>query len=198
MLTASQSKTYQFIQQYIRKHSYSPTMAEIARGIGIKSRGVVHRYVHALAKQGLIQVLPNRKRNIQLLARTSSKWVLPLLGKIAAGKPIEAISDDQTIDVAEILLGSGRFALIVQGDSMIEEGIHSGDMVICKHADTADNGQIVVALVDNEQATLKQLRRNADNTVTLIPANTTMSPVTYPAEQVTIQGIFVALVRTTV
>ena len=114
MLTASQSKTYQFIQQYIRKNSYSPTMAEIAKGIGIRSRGVVHRYVHDLVAKGLVQVMPNRRRNIQLLVRTSSKWVLPLMGKMTAQGQIETASEGENIDIAETLLGSGRFALIVK------------------------------------------------------------------------------------
>lgn len=198
MLTLGQKKVFQFIKDFHLRHGYSPTMAEIARAIGINSRGVAHRYVKALADEGLIQIIPNRHRNIQVIAgEQTSNRQLPLIGKIAAGRPIEAIPQKETIDIIDVFLGDQRFALQVVGDSMIEEGIHDGDYVVCEKAEYARNGQIVVALVDGSEATLKKIQNNLDRTVTLIPANSKLHPTIYPAERVQIQGIFVGLLRLT-
>ncbi len=199
MLTLTQRKTHEFIKEYFSEKGYSPTSAEIAKGIGIKSRGVVHRYLKALAEAGHIALTPNRHRNIRLLTSIQDMFTggatLPLVGAIAAGQPIEAIPQQDSIDVASVFLGVNRYALKVKGDSMIEEGIFDGDIVICERQDSANDGQIVVALIDLEEATLKRLQRNLDNTVTLHPANSTLKPMQYPAERVTIQGVYVGLIR---
>lgn len=204
MLTLSQNKTLTFIKDFVAKYSYAPTMAEIAKGIGIKSRGVVHRYVHALEEHGLIHLVPGRHRNIQLLEDDDSdggggqvhqEMSLPLLGCIAAGRPIEAIAHQERLDLSGLMLGDNRYALQVKGDSMIEEGIFDGDIVICEHSQTARNGEIVVALIDNQEATLKRLQRNPDNSITLIPANARLSPMVYEASRVMVQGIFIGLLR---
>lgn len=196
MLTLSQRKTYEFIQRFIIMHDYSPTAAEIAQGIGIKSRGVVHRYLKALEASGLISLLPKRHRNIQLLEAPLSQS-LPLVGTIAAGQPIEAISENESIDVFNVFLGFNRYALRVKGDSMIDEGIFDGDVIVCERAQAAQNGQIVVALLDHEQATLKRLFHNPDRTITLQPANPAHKPMIYSAHRVEVQGIFVGLLRFT-
>lgn len=193
LLTLSQNKTLQFIQSFIKQNGYSPTIAEIAVGIGIKSRGVVHRYVSALVQQGLLELVPGRRRNIQLRKQPSN--LLPLVGRIAAGKPIEAIKNDEAIDVLNIFLGEGRYALKVKGDSMIDEGILDGDLVVCEYTQVANNGKIVVALIDGQDATLKKIRYNKDNTVSLIPANKKLQSMTYPKERVQIQGIYIGLLR---
>lgn len=195
MLTLAQHNVYRFIQDFIEKNQYSPTTAEIAEGIGIKSRGVVHRYLKALVDAGHIDLEPNRKRNIRLKEENKMDYQLPLLGKIAAGMPIEAVHDNESVDIASMFLTPGRYALRVKGNSMIDEGIHDGDVIICQHADSARDGQIVVALVDNEGATLKKLRRNRDATITLIPANSEHHPQTYACDRVRVQGIFVGLLR---
>jgi len=196
MATRRQTKTYEFIEHFIDQYGHAPTMAEIAEGIGIKSRGVVHRYVQALIDEGLIKSLPNRHRNIQLVKATASKpTCLPLVGYIAAGRPIEAIMQHETIDIADAFLGDKCFALRVKGNSMIESGIYNGDVVVCEHSHVAENGQIVVALIDNQEATLKRFQRNPDHTITLIPANSKLTALVYGAERVTIQGIFVGLLR---
>lgn len=195
MITQSQKRTYDFIQEYIAKHDLAPTMAEIAAGIGIKSRGVVHRYVKALEEEGLINMTPNRHRNIHLVSSAKASNTLPLIGRIAAGQPIEAIQDRNTVDIANIFLKEDRYALEVKGDSMIEEGILDGDIVVCKHTESANDGQIVVALVDEQEATLKRLRRNKDKTITLVPANAHYEPMTYEPERVRVQGVFVGLLR---
>ena len=194
MLTLSQRKTYKFIQRFFHEHDHAPTAAEIATGIGIKSRGVIHRYLKQLAEEGLIRLLPKRHRNIQLLAASPDRS-LPLVGAIAAGQPIEAIEQQEAVDVASIFLGTNRYALKVKGESMIDEGILDGDIVVCERTQMAQNGQIVVALIDHEQATLKRLYYNDDKSVTLVPANPSHHPMIYSADRVEIQGIYVGLLR---
>lgn len=195
MLTVSQRKTYEFIKQFFAKHTYAPTAAEIAKGIGIQSRGVVHRYLKALADRGYISLLPGRHRNIQLSQNNSQLSGIPLLGSIAAGRPIEAVAQQEAIDVAQIFLGPHRYALRVKGDSMVDEGIFDGDIVICEHSRKAQDGQIVVALIDHEHVTLKKMYYNADDTITLLPANAAHQPMVYPAHRIEIQGIYIGLLR---
>lgn len=198
MLTRREQNTLDFIREFIQEKGYAPTMAEIAVGLGIRSKGVVHRYVKSLEEAKQLNIIPNRRRNIQLinlkLNHVASNNEIPLLGKIAAGRPIEAIVDDRTVDLNH-LTGDDRYALKVVGDSMIEDGIYDGDLVICEKSETAPNGAIVVALIDQQCATLKRLYRNADNTVTLKPANAEYLPLIYESSRVDIQGIFVGLVR---
>jgi len=164
MLSRREQDTYQFIRDFIAHHGHAPLLNEIAAGLGIQSKGTVHRYVRAIAKTGLIELIPGRHRGMRLcnppLAESTS---LPLLGRIAAGQPIEAIPDQEEIDLSEFFMGPNRFVLKVQGDSMIDAGILDGDMVIIKQGQRADNGAIVVALLDNEEATLKYLQHNRDD-----------------------------------
>lgn len=199
MLTAGQHRTLNFIHQYITREGFAPTLSEIALGLGIRSRGSVHKQVQALAQAGALRLIPGRKRGIELLEETEA-LTLPLLGRIAAGCPIEAIPDEDTLNLTEFLLGPERFALRVQGDSMIDIGILDGDTVIIRRCDSADDGDIVVALIDNEEATLKRLSHlgaNHDNKrVVLMPENTTMEPMIYPAGRVAIQGVLVGQLRT--
>lgn len=194
MLTLSQKKVYEFIQLFSKANQYSPTMAEIAEGIGIHSRGVVHRYVKALVNEGLIKIIPGRRRNIQLMPE-SKPYTLELKGRIAAGSPIEAITEGETLNIVNIFLGSNRYALKVKGDSMIDEGIFDGDVVVCEYCEVPADGKIVVALIDHQEATLKRIKFNHDHTITLIPANSKLSPMTYPEDRITIQGIYVGLLR---
>lgn len=195
MLTLKQKQTFDFIGNFINKFNHSPTAAEIAKGIGIKSRGVVHRYLKALESQGFLELAPKRHRNIRLKEKRVHTMNLPLVGTIAAGQPIEAIEQDEAIDVASIFLGADRYALRVKGDSMIDEGIHDGDIVVCQKSDEAKDGQIVVALIDQQEATLKRLQRNADLTISLIPSNKELNPMVFSANRVQIQGIFLGLLR---
>lgn len=197
MLTRGQHRTLTFIKEYMNEHEYAPTAAEIAQGTGIKSRGVVHRYLRALESAGAIALTPRRHRNISLVDQPiPTRFGLPLIGEIAAGHPIEALPDSDPINLADIFLGENRYALRVKGDSMIEEGIFDGDIVVCEQRDTVRDGQIVVALVDQQEATLKRLERNQAGEVVLHPANRTMAPMVYPPERVDIQGVYVGLLRT--
>ena len=198
MLTAKQHQTYQFIRQYISQHDYAPTEAEIASGIGIKSRGVVHRYVTAIADAGYITIIPNRRRNIRLINdddNQASNTSLPIVGTIAAGHPIEAIEHYRNFDVVEKLLGNNRFILEVRGDSMIGDNICDGDYIICEKTEVARNNTIVVALIDKEEATLKRFHNNNDGTITLLPSNPRLSPLVYTADRVQIQGTYQGLLR---
>jgi repressor LexA len=191
VLTEKQHQTFKFIKNYVNEHGYAPTTAEIAIGIAIKSRGVVYRYLQVLQSLGLIELIPGKKRNILLKNNAS----LPLIGKIAAGLPIEAIENAEELDILSMFIGDGRYALEVKGDSMIDEGIFDGDIVVCQETDIAQNNQIVVALVDNDSATLKRFKNNNDGTITLYPANITHDPQTYMANRVKIQGVCVGLLR---
>ena len=128
-------------------------------------------------------------------APSPARFSLPLLGRIAAGQPIEAIPGEEEINLSEFFVNHNRFVLRVAGDSMIEDGILDGDMVVVEKRDTADNGEIVVALIDGAEATLKRLHKNRDGTVTLRPANSRMPPMRYSAVRVRIQGVVVGQFR---
>lgn len=199
MLTTTQQKIFEFIKTFIKEYQYSPTLAEIARGIGAQNRSLICYHVQALERAGFIDRLPGKNRQIRLKAKTAAK--IPLLGLIAAGKPIEAISLDDAEDVVELLLEAQRskpFALRVKGDSMIEEGIFDGDIVLCEQRDTAQTGEIIVALIDNHETTLKRFHPNKKaGTVTLAPANMTLKPQVYETRRIKIQGIFRGLIRLT-
>lgn len=196
-LTDRQQQTYDFLRVYVARHGVSPKLREIADHLGIQSRGTVHRYLSALADAGLITVVADRARGIELLEPENvfKRFTLPLVGRIAAGLPIEAIPDHDEIDLSEFFVRPNRFVLKVVGESMIEAGILDGDMVVVEKASTARDGEIVVALIDNEEATLKYLKRNSDLSITLNPANRDLEPMRYPANRVQIQGIVVGQFR---
>ncbi len=198
MLTTQQQNAYQFIRRYILQYGHAPLLSKIAEGLNIRSKSHASRYVQALVEEGLLEFIPGRHRGIRLTNQDHEErqyWHLPLLGKIAAGRPIEATADTQTVDLPALLAGPQRYILQVKGDSMIEEGIYDGDWVICEYADDAPDGAIVVALIDNYEATLKRLKQNRNGTVTLKPANSQLKPMIYEAHRVKIQGIFIGLVR---
>lgn len=196
-LTEKQNNVLDFIQRYVVTHGVSPKLHEIADGIGISSCGVAHRYVQALTDAGFIESESGKHRGIKLLKMGThqTRSVLPLLGKIAAGKPIEAIPGKDEIDLSDFF-GSHNFAVQVQGDSMIEAGIMDGDTVIIKFCETANDGDIVVALIDEEETTLKRFKRsNKGRLIKLIPANKDMKPMVYEAERVRIQGVLIGQIR---
>jgi len=202
MMTSRQRDVYRFIQGFIEQHGYGPLLTEIAEGIGIQSKGTVHRYVTGLAAAGLIEIVAGRHRGIRLCRqdqpdqdKARQRVSLPLVGKIAAGRPIEAIAGDEHINLADFFMGPNRFVLKVQGDSMMEAGILDGDMVIVEKRNWADNGTVVVALIDRQEATLKRIRHNPDGTITLLPANQNLAPVTYSADRVSVQGVVVGQMR---
>jgi len=197
MITASEQKTLDFIRRHIEQHDYPPSYAEIALGIGISSKGVAHRYVQALIDKGYLSNEPGRHHSLQIndAAQSNESLCIPLLGKIAAGQPIEAIADEDEINLADFFMGPGRFALKVQGSSMIEAGILDGDIAIIKQQSVARSGDIIVALIDNNEATLKKFQKTKDGNIKLTPANKTMTAMIYTADRVQIQGILVGSMR---
>lgn len=200
MLTRREQAAYDFIHAFITRHGHGPLLSEIALGIGIRSRGTAHRYVQALAGRGLIRLHAGRHRGITLgldpaAPGPANDHTLPLLGRIAAGLPIEAIPDQNNVNLSDFFMGPNRYVLKVQGESMIEAGILDGDMVVIEQRDRAADGDIVVALIDNNEATLKYLRNNGDGSITLTPANSTMAPMIYGSARIRIQGVVVGQMR---
>ena len=195
MLTGLEEKILQCITQHITQNGHSPTLVEIGESLDIKSKGTVHRYVESLIEKGHLHRTGRSWRGLRLTGEQSRRLlILPFAGRIAAGQPIEAIPEQLEINFSDMLMGEGRYVLEVKGDSMIEAGIFNGDLVIIRESATADNGDIVVALIDNGEATLKKLRKHGDR-VELIPANQLMAPMIYPADRVHIQGVVVGQVR---
>ncbi len=197
MATDRDREIYDFVRAYVARHGYAPKLREIGQATGIRSRGTVHRHLRALESEGLLAIEPDVARGARLKGRASAapSYTLPLLGRIAAGQPIEAIEGQDEIDLSEFFVNRNRFVLKVQGDSMIEDGILDGDMVVVEKRDTADNGEIVVALIDGLEATLKRLQKNRDGSVTLHPANSRLSPLRLSAARVRVQGVVVGQFR---
>ena len=202
MPTDRERQVYDFVCAYTRRRGVAPKLKEIAAHLGIGSRGVVHRYLRALEAEGLLAIEPEVARGVRLVptgrapkAKAAKPGSLPVLGRIAAGLPIEAIPDETQIDLSEFFMGPNRFVLRVAGDSMIEAGILNDDMVIVESRASARNGEIVVALIDRDEATLKYFQRNDDGSITLRPANRAMAPMRFAAERVAIQGVVVGQMR---
>jgi len=197
MLTDSQKRTLDFIQAYILRCGHAPTYPEIAQGIGIQSQGTAHRYVKALLAAGYLLNEEGSHRGLRLPDDGVEQGItIPLLGKIAAGQPIEAISGYDSVNLNQMFGGENRYALKVSGDSMIELGIMDGDTVIIDSCADATKNSVVVALIDNQEATLKIYRPLSQERIKLMPANASMSPVVYPADRVQIQGVLVGTLRT--
>ena len=195
MLTGLEEKILQCITRYITQNGRSPTLDEIGQLLEIRSKGTIPRYVKSLIDKGHLQRSGRNWRGLRLAGEQNRRLtILPLAGRIAAGKPIEAISEQYEINFSEMLLGPGRYVLEVQGDSMIDAGILDGDLVIIRETQSADNGDIIVALIDNNEATLKRLRKNG-NQVELIPDNQSMTPMIYSADRINIQGVVVGQAR---
>lgn len=197
-LTRKQREVYEYLQEHQEEFSdHPPTLDQLCQHLGLKSRGSLHKHVHALINAGLVEPLEGLHRGIRLAQadEESNENELPLVGRIAAGLPIEAIEQSERIEVPpQLRTGNNCFVLEVKGDSMIEAGILEGDHVIIEPRSSARNGEIVVALIDHEEATLKTLEQQPGK-VTLHPANNTMKPFTYHPDQVKIQGVVVGQMR---
>jgi repressor LexA len=202
-ITRRQRQMYDFISDFVQKHSYSPSFEEIGDGMGLSSLATVHKHVSNLEKKGLLTRDYNRSRSIDLLPpkgklkqamAVNTTMVLPLLGRIAAGQPIEAVSNPETISLADFVRSKEVFVLEVRGDSMQDEAILNGDYVLVEKSKTAYNGEIVVALVDGTDATLKRFFREGEN-IRLQPSNAAMKPIIVPAAAVQIQGKVIGVLR---
>ncbi|MEX0615319.1 MAG: transcriptional repressor LexA [Methylophaga sp.] len=198
MLTQRGRDTLKFIEDFMRQNDYAPTMEEIATGLGIKSVGSTHYYVEQLLKAGELERLDNRSRGLRLkqMAESDRSGVLPMMGKIAAGRLIEAVPDESEIDVGAMFAGNGRYVLKISGESMIDKGILPGDYVVVDANKQAKDGDVIVALVDGYDATLKTMLLNNDGTMTLMPANPAFEPLTLAAVRVRVQGVVVGQMRT--
>ena len=194
-LTPKQKQVLDFIAQHIESQGFAPSQQEIAGAFGFRSLGTVQNYLVRLERAGLLVRDWNGRRSLRLASVAEQGMQLPLAGTVAAGKPIEAIETADTIDVPPAMVGTGEhFVLHVAGDSMIEDGILDGDYVVVRKQATAENGQTVVALLDNE-ATVKRLHRHGQ-TIELHPANQSMQPITVNAEApFVIAGVVVGVIR---
>lgn len=199
-VTAKQKRVYEFIRRYIESNQEPPTIAEIGRQFQMKSSASVHAILTALEREGLIKRIPNVSRGIEMVQQKESDDEddneIPLLGTVAAGQPIEAILSHDMIAVPNDMQGNGRtFALRVRGDSMIEENIQDGDIIIVASQKTADNGQVVVALIDGNFATVKKFYREPEF-IRLEPANPQFKPIFIKTpERIQIQGVVRGLIR---
>ena len=206
MLTQKQKDLLLLIDRKIKTAGVPPSYDEMKDALGLASKSGIHRLITALEERGFIRRLPNKARALEVLklpedfrpqspAPANDAYEVPFVGKIAAGNPIAAIEDSYNmISVPPNMMGPDHFALEVEGESMIEAGILDGDIVIVKKANTARNNQIVVALVDQEEATLKRIYKNGQ-TIELIPENKDFETKTFGPDRVEVQGILVGLVR---
>jgi repressor LexA len=202
-ITRRQRQVYDFISDFVQKLGYSPSFEEIGDGLGLSSLATVHKHISNLEKKGLLTRDYNRSRSIDLLPpkgrlkqamSVNTTMVLPLLGRIAAGQPIEAVENPETISLADFVRSKEVFVLEVRGDSMQDEHIMSGDYVLVEKAKTAHNGDLVVALVGGSDATLKRFHREGDS-IRLQPSNINMQPIIVPAASVEIQGRVIGVLR---
>jgi repressor LexA len=201
-LTRKQQEIFDFLLQNQDKFAHPPTFEELCTAMGLKSRGSLHNHVKALVDAKLVEAPERKQRGIRLteyakqfINRPETPGVLPFVGFIAAGRPIEAVENVSYIPIPEQLkTDKPCYVLKVKGDSMVEEGIFDGDWVIIEQRSYANNGEIVVALVDKAEATLKFIEQYPHE-VLLIPANSKMNAMRYKPEQVEIQGILVGQMR---
>jgi repressor LexA len=193
-ITRRQKLILEFIRDFLSENGYSPTLDEIGAHFGLSSLNGVYKHLRALEQRGFIRRLSNQARSIQLVQAVPPS-TLPLLGRVAAGRPIEAVNTPEEVSVPESFLTRKKnYVLQVEGDSMIDEQIRDGDYVIMEERDYADSGEIVIALVDGEAATLKKYFREAGH-IRLQPANPSMTPLILSEERVRIQGVVVGLMR---
>src|SRR5215467_8896114 len=202
-ITRRQRQVYDFISRFVAEHGYSPSFEEIGKGLELNSLATVHKHITNLEKKGLLRRDYNRSRSIDLLQPRgrlkqamglNTHMVLPLVGRIAAGQPIEAVENPETISLADFVRSKEVFVLEVRGDSMQDEAILDGDYVLVEKAKTAHNGDIVVALVESSDATLKRFYREGDK-IRLQPSNARMKPIMVPAASVDIQGRVIGVLR---
>ena len=196
-LTKRQREILDFLNEFIEQNGYAPSLEEVGRRFGLSSLATVHKHLTNLQEKGFIKRAWNRSRSVELVpTRVGTRAVdLPLLGNVAAGVPIEAVVGTETVAVPENLVGKREtYALRVRGDSMIDEQIRDGDVVIVEDRKTADNGEMVIALLRGTEVTLKKFYRD-NGRIRLQPANERVQPLVVDANLVQIQGVVVGVVR---
>lgn len=196
-LTRRQREILDYLAEFIEHRGYSPSLEEIGRRFGLSSLATVHKHLTNLQDKGFIKRAWNRSRSVELAPSQSAGRAveIPLQGYVAAGDPIEAVVSPETIAVPEHLTGTrATYALRVRGRSMIDEQIRDGDVVIVEDRRTAENGEMVIALLDGSEATLKTFHREGRR-VRLQPANPELQPLVVDAGRVQVQGVVIALMR---
>ena len=197
VLTKKQKMILDYITRFLDEKGYSPSLMEIGQHFGLRSVATVHKHVDNLRKKGLVRKTWNANRSLELTPAAIGSRIarMPLAGRVAAGRPIEAVEQREVIAVPEDMVGRGEsFVLQVSGDSMIDEHIRDGDYVVVEKRSRVRDGEVVVALLEGSDATLKIFHREGD-TVRLQPANVDVAPIVVPAEKVRIQGVVVGLLR---
>ena len=198
-LTKRQREILNYLGAYAEQNGYAPSFEEIARQFNYNSLATVHEHLSNLERKGYIKRAYNESRAIEILPSDVFPRAveLPLLGTVAAGYPIEAVQTQESISVPESFISHGgeHYVLRVRGNSMIDEQIRDGDYVVISERRTADNGETVIALVDNNSATVKKMYRERDGRIRLQPANETMAPIYVHEDDITIQGVVVGVLR---
>jgi len=198
-LTKRQKEILDYISEFIAAQGYAPSFEEIAESFGYASLATVHEHLSNLERKGYIRKSYNESRSIELLSPGQGEPTveLPLLGAVAAGLPIEVVQDNETLAVPPDMVRrqKNNYVLRVEGNSMIEEQIRDGDYIVVQAQESAEDGQMVVALVSGEAATVKKLYRERGGRIRLQPANPTMEPILVDAADVQVQGIVVGVIR---
>src|SRR5271157_1988815 len=204
-ITRRQREVYDFLERFINEHGYSPSFEEIGEGLGLSSLATVHKHLSNLEEKGLVKRDYNRSRSIDIVkirgraklpapTPAASDVSLPLVGVIAAGRPLEAVENPESISLGDFTRSKDVYVLKVRGESMQDEHIVNGDYVLVEKANVARDGEIVVALVGGSDATLKRIFREGDK-IRLQPSNSTMAPIMVPAATVQIQGRVIGVLR---
>jgi repressor LexA len=204
VLTKRQKEVLDFLVSFANKHGYSPSFEEIAKALRLTSLATVHKHISTLERKGFIRRGYNQSRSIevtqlpksvreQVLERHSTE--LPMAGRIAAGRPLEAVEERETFSLAEFARGGNSFVLQVKGNSMMDDHILNGDFIVVEQTQVANPGEIVVALVGGDEATLKRFYREPGGRIRLQPANSEMQPIVLPASEVKIQGRVIGVLR---
>ena len=204
-LTKRQKEVIEFLADFIEKNRYSPSYEEIADGLSLNSLATIHKHISSLESKGYLRRAFNQSRSLEISPRYAAEvekrravetgMAVPLLGKIAAGVPVEAIANPEMLHFQDFAGNPGTYALQVRGESMIEDHICDGDYVLIQKTDAVRDGEIVVALVDGMETTLKRLYREPNGQVRLQPANSTMDPIFVAAANLQVQGKLVAVLR---
>jgi repressor LexA len=202
-LTKRQKQVLDFIARFVDENGYCPSYEEIARGLELASLATVHKHISLLENKNYLKRGFNQSRSLELAPKylqeqrraRSAPAEIPLMGRIAAGAPVEAVEQRESLSFADFTGSGDTFALEVQGDSMIDDHICSGDMILLERIAQARDGEIVVALVSGSDATLKRFYREGGDMVRLQPANSALKPILVPAKDVQIQGRLLAVLR---
>ena len=196
-LTKRQKEILDYLKEFIGDRGYAPSFEEICKAFGYTSLATVHEHLSNLERKGYIRRSYRESRSVEFPPEAEPSVVLPLLGTVAAGLPIEAIEVEETLPVPAEMLRKGRdhYILRVEGESMIDEQIRDGDYIVINSRETANDGETVIALVGNEAATVKKLYREPGDRIRLQPANESMVPIFEDAHDVRVQGVVVGLIR---